>query len=215
MVLTESRDAADGFLDALLAPDPGRALAIVDAAARGGASYESICLETVQPALYEIGRLWQSAEVSVAQEHVATAICQNVLARSFDPVDLSTGSDRTLVAACPDSELHGLGLRMVADFAHRQGWTAHYLGTSVPLEHLRSFVELHAPDVVAISTSLPINLPSARATFEMLVDLPRRPFLVAGGNAYGGRETAALNVGADVFAPDARAFLEVLVARFP
>ena len=210
----ESQDVLGEFLDALLTPDPARALSLVDAKVSGGTTFESVCLDVVQPALHEIGNLWQSAKVSVAQEHVATAICQSVLARSFDPADLSNGSERTMVASCPDAELHGLGLRMVADFAQRRGWKVHYLGTSVPVDHLRSFVELHEPDVVAISTSLSINLPSARNTFEMLSALQRKPFLVAGGNAYGGREASAISVGADAFAPDARAFTEVLDVRF-
>ena len=207
------QESRNGFLAALVAPDAAGAFLIVDGESGRGASFESICLEIVQPALYEIGRLWQSARVSVAQEHVATAICQSVLARTFQPVEVSRTPERTLVASCPDGELHGLGLRMIADFAQHQGWRVHYLGTSVPLDHLRSFVESHDPDVVAISTSLLINLPNARATFEMLDQLPRRPFLVAGGNAYAGREGSALSVGADAFAPDARAFLEVLDAR--
>ena len=209
------RESHEAFLTALLGPDPVHAHSIVDDAMDRGTTFETICMEIVQPALHELGRLWQSAHVSVAQEHVATAICQNVLARTFQPAGHSPGPERKLIASCPDGELHGLGLRMVADFAQNQGWTVHYLGTSVPLSHLRSFVESHDPDVVAISTSLAINLPNARATFEMLAQLPRRPFLVAGGSAYGGREEAAVAIGADAFASDARAFVEVLDARVP
>ena len=203
----------EAFLEALIAPDPERALSIVEGEMEKGEPFESVCLEIIQPALHEIGKLWQSAKVSVAQEHVATAICQNVLARIFRPGDRPSEPTRTLVASCPDGELHGLGLRMVADFAQRKGWKVHFLGTSVPLEHLRSFVESHGPEVVAISTSLSINLPSARDAFEVLAKLPRRPYLVAGGNAYAGREGPAATVGADAFAPDARTFLEVLDAR--
>ena len=202
-------DVSKEYLEAILAPDAALAEQLVTRALGEGTSYEDVCLRVIQPAMHEVGRLWQRTEVSVAQEHVATAITQSVLARAYEraPEDPASG---TLVACCPDGELHGLGLRVVADFAGRAGWKALYLGTSVPLSHLVSFVEQQKPQVVAVSTSLAINLPATKECLDALAALPDRPFIVAGGNAYGGNGAAAREVGADAFAADARLFKELL-----
>ena len=208
----ELHPVAQDYLKAILAPEPARAEEIVTEALAGGLGYEELCLQVIQPCMREIGRLWQVAEVSVAQEHVATAITQGVLAWAHQPAGDEPGA-RTLVACCPEGELHGLGLRIVADFAQRAGWRVLYLGTSLPHDHLVSFVQRHRPEVVAVSTSLAMSLPSARACFRALSQLPIRPFIVAGGNAYGGRALAALAIGADAFAADAAEFKELLLAK--
>lgn len=208
----ELHPVAQDYLKAILAPDPARAEALVADALAEGLAYEDLCLQVIQPCMREIGRLWQAAEVSVAQEHVATAITQGILAWAHQPAAAPPRA-KTMVAACPDGELHGLGLRIVADFAQRAGWRVLYLGTSLPLNHLISFVQDQQPEVVAVSTSLAISLPAAKDCFEALAQLPSRPFIVAGGNAYGGSGLGALAIGADAFAADAAEFKELLRAK--
>lgn len=203
---------ARDYLEAILAPDSARAERLLADARDGGLTYEDLCLRVIQPAMWEIGRLWQAARVSVAQEHVATAISQSALARAYDP-GAEVSSPRTLVASCPEGELHGLGLRMVADFAQRAGWKVFYLGPSVPIAHLVSFVKEHRPDVVAVSTSLAISLAATKECFQALAALPHPPFIVAGGNAYGGSALGAKAIGADAYAADAAEFKELLYAR--
>lgn len=202
------------FLSALLASNSARALGLAQELMARGMSYESLCIEVIQPALHEVGRMWQTVRASVAQEHVATAITQNVLAQVFEPKVAATDPPRRMVACAPEGEHHGIGLRIISDFAVRSGWEVLYLGTSVPHRDLVSFVEEHQPDVVAVTTSVPMTLPSTRECFRALASLHTRPLLVGGGNAFGGRAQAAHSVGADVFAADARAFMEVLDARF-
>jgi methanogenic corrinoid protein MtbC1 len=197
------------FLDAILLPDAEQAERVASEALTNGWAYEDICLRMVQPAMHEVGRLWQSGKVSVAQEHLATAVSQNVLARSYSVLDVER-KGRMIVACSPPGEFHGLGLRMVADFAQRAGWDVFYLGTSVPLKDLVAFVQDREPEVVAISTSLAISLPATKEAFDALHSCEKRPYLLAGGNAYGGRKDAALSLGADAFATDAREARELL-----
>ena len=71
----------DGYLGALLASDLVAARAVLDEAIAGGVPVRRIYLDVLQPTLYAIGRLWSHAEISIAQEHLATAATQSAMAR--------------------------------------------------------------------------------------------------------------------------------------
>lgn len=69
------------YLDAILAPDVRRARTLISDAIDAGADVRAIYLEVLQPALHEVGRLRAAARIGVAEEHLATAVTQSVLAR--------------------------------------------------------------------------------------------------------------------------------------
>lgn len=198
----QTDDSYVEYLTAALVGDARRAESEASRRISQGWTYEDICLRLVQPTMHEVGRMWQRKKISVAQEHLATAISQSVLARLFQmgPAPETRG---TLVACCPEGEFHGLGLRVAADFALRSGWTVDFLGTNVPGSDLFHFIENRQPTAVLVSTSVPISLPQTERLLRGLESWGDRPLLIVGGNAYGGRPEAALNIGADAFASDA------------
>src|SRR3978361_1343078 len=112
----------EAYLAALRAGDRRRALQVVATARSAGIELRELYLEVFQPALREVGRLWQENQMTIAQEHLATAITQIAMAKlhSESIADAPRGSltptlTLTVLAACADSELHAVGLRMVCD----------------------------------------------------------------------------------------------------
>ena len=60
------------YVDALVDGDPAQAAALLlNAATADGIDVRTLYLHVLQPALYEIGRRWEQAEISIAQEHLA------------------------------------------------------------------------------------------------------------------------------------------------
>jgi CheY-like chemotaxis protein len=68
--------------------------------------------------------------------------------------------------------------------------------------------------LVALSTALSGHLLSVTRVCQLLRQLPRPPFIVAGGRAYGGDRARALAVGADAFAGDPEELLALLGRHF-
>lgn len=206
------------YLEHLLAPDARGAWEEVAAALDGGARAARVYLEVLTPAMVEIGSLWETARIGVAQEHLATQITQTVLARlapSLEDAASAFAGDRrrqAIVAGTP-GELHGIGARMVADFLEASGWDVLLLGPDTPVGEIVALTAERAPDVVALSTSLSFNLLAAGRVFARLRDLAAPPLLVAGGRAYEGQADRALLAGADVFAIDPEALLRELSLR--
>ena len=203
------------YLDALLVPDARRAWAVVAEALKAGVAPGRIYLDVLAPAMVEIGALWESAHIGVAQEHLATQITQTVLARLApeleDAVATPGGGPRPVaVVAGTPGERHAIGARMVADFLEASGWDVLLLGADTPPDEIVALTRDRRPDVVALSTSLSFNLLAAGRVFAALRGLEHPPLLVAGGRAYEGRSQRALLNGADLFAADPDALVRAL-----
>jgi methanogenic corrinoid protein MtbC1 len=206
----------DEYLAALRAGDRRRAFALVDEARQAGLGIGAIYVDVFQPALREIGRLWQENALSVAEEHLATAITQAAMAHLYGQVyRWETRSARTLIAACLDTERHEVGLRMICDLLECEGWDTTYLGATVPMGSLVTMVRQRPPDVLALSATLPPHLPRLRTAIAAVREAlgTEAPLVLVGGRPFVEDPSLAERVGADLTAPDARAAVSLLLQR--
>jgi methanogenic corrinoid protein MtbC1 len=190
---------------ALLAGDHRRAQAIVDDALDDYPDLVAIELHVVQPALYAIGWGWEENRVSVAQEHLATAIAQAVMTRAMLRCDLPGSVGRKVLLACVEGNHHELGLRMVADAFELAGWEVHHLGADVPTSALIGYVGTWQPDLLALSISFPHQLGEViTITTRLRTALgDLRPPVIVGGLAINQFGRLAALVGADAWSADA------------
>ncbi|HEU4630981.1 MAG TPA: cobalamin-dependent protein [Gemmatimonadaceae bacterium] len=206
----------NSYLAALRAGDRRRAFAVVEDARGQGLDVAALYLDVLQQSLREVGRLWQENEMTVAEEHLATAITQMVMARVHADVaaDVTQGA-RSLVAACADTERHDVGLRMVCDLLERDGWDVAYLGASVPAESLVHLVRERRPDAVALSASIAPHLPQLGTMIRCVREATgdAAPFILVGGRPFLDEPQLAHRLGADATAPDALAAVAILRER--
>lgn len=208
----------DRYLQAVLAGDRRIAFAVVDEALRGGAHLRQVYLDLFQPALREVGRLWEANRISVADEHLATAITEAAMARLYERLFESVDTQgRLLLAACADVERHEVGLRMLCDVLEMEGWDTVFLGASVPISDLVEMVRARKPDVVALSASIAPHLGRVRAAVDALRGElgDRAPLIAVGGRAFHDDPALAARIGADVTANDAVEAARQLRERFP
>jgi methanogenic corrinoid protein MtbC1 len=200
---------AAAFEAALLCGDQRAALALVNRCIDAGHGLVEVEMHLIQPALYHIGDQWQANQVSVAQEHMATAIAQSVmtagLLRSAAPAPLN----RRALLACVEGNNHAVGLRMVADAFLLGGWDVQYLGANVPTSALVAQAAAWKPDLVGLSVSFAQQLPVVKAA---IVQLDRRlgaarPAVMIGGLAINRFSPLAGVAGAEAYSPDASAAL--------
>jgi len=208
----------EDYLHALAAADLAGARTVLDDAIEAGMSVRRIYLDVLQPALYEIGRRWSHAEISIAQEHLATAATQSAMARLAER--LSDGAPRRVrpgsaIVACVSDELHSVGGRMVADFLEADGWRVTFLGQLTPSVELAALAAHDDAQVVALSAALPERVPHVAGMCAALRALEPVPFVLVGGQAFGGSAERALRTGADAYAADAEAAAAAVRERFP
>ncbi|HSK59066.1 MAG TPA: cobalamin-dependent protein [Actinomycetospora sp.] len=199
------------YLDRLAASDEEGAVAVAVDALDAGVDPEVVLLDVVAGAQREVGERWAAGEWTVVQEHVATHISERVVAAVARraPAPAPSGIGRVAVA-CLDGEWHGLPARLLAEVLVRHGWEVEFLGASVPAAHLATHLHRAGPDLVAVSSSLPSRLPAARRMVEACRSTGTP--VLAGGPAFGEDGRWARAVGADGWAPDARAAAAMLAA---
>jgi methanogenic corrinoid protein MtbC1 len=206
------------YLAAVLAGDRRTAFGVVDEALAAGAHLRQVYVDIFQPALREVGRRWEANRITVADEHLATAITEAAMARLYERLfATSTGQGRLLLAACADAERHEVGLRMLCDVLEMEGWDTVFLGSSVPIPDLVQMVRSREPDVVALSASIAPHLVRVRAAIEALREAlgDRTPLIAVGGRAFHDDPDLAAQIGADFTANDAVDAARQLKERFP
>lgn len=194
-----SESAYEQYLAGLLKGDRSCCSGIVLERCSKGAELKDLYLNLFQRSLYQVGDLWEQQRISVATEHLATAITERVMTLVQPQVFGGPGRDRSIIIACVADEYHQLGGRMVADLAELHGWRG-YFGANTPIEGMLKMIDEQKPDALGLSLSVYFNLPVfMKALDAVSVLFPGLPVLV-GGQAFRPRwgGTTALQGYSDV-----------------
>jgi diguanylate cyclase (GGDEF)-like protein len=141
----------------------------------------------IAPAMWRIGELWERGEISVADEHLATALTHQAMASIYGPsLGHKIMPGRILMAAV-EGEQHALGLRMAADVIELAGYETIYLGADVPTADLLQAVATRSPDLVGLSATMPSSIKALDRVIAEIQGLEPNPIVLFGGQGVGPR----------------------------
>lgn len=215
--LAGPRDAVDlaplpaAYVEHLLRGDRVGAVALTRRCVTDGMDASAILLDVLEPAQREVGRRWAAGLISVVQEHFCTAVTQfamtDLYPETFDAEDCS----RRLVAVHALGSRHFLGLRMVTDVLECHGWGTSYVGDDIAVETLIALLADERADLLLVSVSMPDQIPAVSAMIRAVRHDPRTRAVkvVVGGRPFLVARDLVDAVGADAWAPDARAAVEL------
>lgn len=139
----------DELLAALLAFDEGTASRLTGRL--GLVPYEDQLDRVWFPMLREVGRGWAEGEISVVQEHFASAFCMTRMRSMLLSVQGAAQGERSVVCAGMPGERHELGLLGLAIRFSLRGWRVVYLGMDTPTEELVAFAQARPSDLLCVS----------------------------------------------------------------
>jgi excisionase family DNA binding protein len=196
--------------DRLLAGDEAGAWAVVEAALASGFTPEQIHVDLLTIALRSIGQAWHDGEISIAEEHRATAAAYKIVGRLGNRFARRGRRRGRIIIGTPPGERHGLAIAIVADLLRGEGWEVFDLGPDIPIDEFVAAVEKAAPvSAVAIGVTNSSLLGRVEDLITSLRASTTSP-IVVGGSAIDA-ETAAM-VGADGWASDGRTAVEAVAA---
>lgn len=202
------------FFRALRAGDESLATSIVQQARADGMSIDTIYYEIFAPSMIGIGHLWESNQLSVGEEHLATAITERlIVALSLTLDQAHRQPTQRAMLGCITGEHHVLGLRMLADMFRQSGWQVLYLGADIPPADWVTLAARHQANVVAISMGHARHTTAATA---LIADLHRAIpdiTVLVGGSAFDRDPALWRTVGADIYDVDPTAAIERLSAQ--
>jgi excisionase family DNA binding protein len=187
----------------LVAGDEPGSWALIEAVLAAGMKPDESLLELVALAMQSIGTHWQRGELSIADEHRASAVSARLIARLGSRFGRRGVKRGTVVLAAPAGELHGLPVSIGANLLRWRGFNVVELGADTPPEALVEAVANEAgtgggPLAVGIVSTLTGQQPSVESSVtEVHRAHPGVPVLLGGAAVVDAAQ--ARRLGADVY----------------
>ena len=143
--------------------------------------FEKTITDIVYPFMEKIGVLWQTENITPAQEHFISHLIRQKLIVAID--GLSTKPNRTerILLVLPENEWHELGLLFFHYLVRKDGYKTIYLGQSVPMKDVVSVVNVHQPDILITSIiSSPFGIKIDDFLNQLSDTFPTQRVLVSG-----------------------------------
>ena len=195
------------YMDCLFHRDTRQALYLVQNFTSQGIPLSDLYVDILAESMRRVGELWHTAKITVDAEHYCTSVTQMAMAQLYPTLLSGQRRDRVVLCACPGTELHEMGARMVADLFESDGWDSIFLGAAVPQDALLESVRTSKPDLVALSVTMPQHLLSC---YDM-VQAIRQEFpsvkVAVGGKAFESTHEIWRQWPIDLYARDARELL--------
>lgn len=201
-----------GLMAALADADSGLAYRLVLDLMADGVPMATVIDEVLAPIQREAGQRWEDGEVSISEEHAATAAIETLVAMLAGAFEQPVDAD-LVVVACAEGETHTLPARMAAALLAYEGYHTVFLGTSVPAEDLAEYLQAADASALVVSCTRAANLLGARACVAAAhrAGVP----VVVGGRAFGDDDQIATRIGADAHVARLPHLLEVLASWDP
>jgi MerR family transcriptional regulator, light-induced transcriptional regulator len=208
------RNRTGVLVDRLTRSDEQGAWAIIDDAVRGGMEPDDVYLELLAPALEDVGDRWANGDVTVAEEHQASALVLRLIGR-LGPRFARRGRKRgTIVVGAPPGDVHGLPSALISDLLRGRGFEVIDLGGDVPVDSWRSACAAAEPlAAIGMCASTPGNDDAIRDATTAIRTVTSAP-VVLGGTAVAD-EAHALALGASTFSDSFRAAVDLLDRQPP
>ena len=202
------------YLDCLLHKDTKRAMFLMQSYLNSGIPLSDVYVEILAESMRRVGELWHTARITVDTEHYCTSVTQMAMAQMYPALFESKRSGRTILCACPGTELHEMGARMVADLFESDGWDSVFLGAAVPEDAMLDAVRENQPDLIALSVTMPQHLLACRDLAQTI----KREFpmvrIAVGGKAFQSTHDIWRQWPVDLYSADARDLLQQADALF-
>jgi MerR family transcriptional regulator, light-induced transcriptional regulator len=156
---------------------------------------DTVLREVVLPYLRELGGRWAAGEVSVAQEHYASAVLRGRLLGLARGWGRGVGP-RVLLAGAP-GEQHDLGLIAFGLALRARGWSVTFLGPDTPINDVASVARTLDPALVVITATTPSRLASNASDLRELGEVVPLALAGAGADQALAEETGTLLLEGD------------------
>lgn len=168
------------YLKAQLAGDRRQAVHLIEDCLHRGASVSDIQMEVIRSAQDHLGRLYERNEVTIAQEHMATAVSNVALAALFERAPVPRANGKKILLGCVEGEEHELAARLASDMLELAGFQLRFLGGNVPHVHLMTMAREENPDLIGLSVTMLFNLKSLRDAVDVVRSVTDVPICVGG-----------------------------------
>jgi len=184
----------DNLINAIKSLDPQLLEKLLSQAAID-LSLPDLLEKLISPLLNRIGEMWQSGEIRISHEHLASRILQKFLLNLVSS-NSASGALIPIVTGSLKGQVHEMGALVISAAAAAEGFRVIYLGADLPAEDIISACIQSTTRVIALSFTFPENDPNLAAEIEKFKILVPQVTVIAGGTAVESYAPFLKNIGA-------------------
>ena len=190
---------SEKLLKIMMNADRAGAVALIDEVLTSGIGSRQVITDILDPAIVQLGRMWEQESMSLSQNFVASKIAEDILLRCIPDKSEHTHSKGAVVIGNIEDDFHSLGRKAVGLFLTAAGWDVHDLGNDVPAEELlEKAIEVNAC-VIGASAMMQTTALNIRKVRHLIDErgLTDRIKLAVGGAVFNWRPDLVAEVGGD------------------
>ena len=177
---------------------------VVGAIEDGRAEVPEVLNVAIPRALEEIGRLWHSGALNVAEEHFASLTTGRLIERVVLAAPQPEPLGRKVILTMAEGDAHDLGIRLVAALFELDGWHTICLGANTPAADFVIATRNFDADLAVIGATLNTQREAVARTIAALRQVRPGQRILVGGSAFHDLERRAQELGANACVRDSR-----------
>jgi len=208
-----SADLAQSYLEPLIAGDRTACRQIIDQSLGLGTEPYELLTRLVWPTMELLQALYREDRISISNLNLATRLNRAITDQLCARLPRSASNGKKVLIFCGNAEPEELGGQICADLFESAGYTVRFAGGGVPDDEVLALIGEIRPHLLVMYATLPSGVPSVRKLIDYLRDVnscPQMQIMCCGG-IYRRAEGLAEEIGADLYAPDAAAAVQVAI----
>ncbi|MBN2618058.1 MAG: cobalamin-dependent protein [Spirochaetales bacterium] len=200
------------FIKAILQGNYNKGLSIVKEIINKEEGLEVLYMSLIEPAMYQIGYLWENNNISIAEEHLATSIVSRIIATIYSEfMNTEFNNSLGIITSAPN-EYHELGGRMLADLLDINGWNIQFYGSNTPEKDLIDVLIKNSPVFLGVSVTMCSNIDKI---VELITNIRKTKSLenlkiIVGGQAFNTDPEIWKRTGADAYSKNFKESLNII-----
>ncbi|MGY8825656.1 MAG: MerR family transcriptional regulator [Candidatus Latescibacterota bacterium] len=146
-------------------------------------SHQQLITEIIDPLMQRIGQLWHEGDLSIASEHLATAVIRAFIDGISTALRVEADAPLLMVAT-PRGQMHELGALFAGTMATIEGWRVVYLGRDIAADDIATAALLNGATAIALGIAYPSQDGLLHGELKQLrQSLGQDTILIVGGTA--------------------------------
>jgi len=143
--------------------------------------FEKTITDLIYPFLKKIGLLWQTGNITPAQEHFISNLIRQKIIVAIDSLPFAPKGAEKVVLFLPEDELHEIGLLFYHYLTKKAGFKTFYLGQHLPYNDLKTICRTFQPKYIITSLTVTTNETATSSYLNRLVkEFPASMVLASG-----------------------------------
>jgi len=131
----------------------------------------------------KIGDEWEAKKLSVAAEHIASNVAENLIKNISDKTK-TDGKKGKILLTTPYGENHSIGCSVLESFLQNKGFIVFNLAPSTPSQDLVNFMKSAKPNSIVISITLKDNIKAGQRLVSQIRQKSKKIPIYVGGQAF-------------------------------